>query len=116
VALAALGQMAHEETSLTIRARVRDARERQRIRFEVLPGVRVNSEAPGRWLQQHGVLAPEARTLLAEAAERLRLSARAFHRALRVARTVADLDRAERIEPSAVAEALLFRGGDSPSG
>jgi magnesium chelatase family protein len=116
VALAALGQMAHEETSVTIRERVREARERQRARYEVLPGVRVNSEAPGRWLQQHGVLAPEARTLLADAAERLRLSARAFHRALRVARTVADLDRAERIEPSAVAEALLFRGGDSPSG
>jgi magnesium chelatase family protein len=116
VALAALGQMAHEETSLVIRERVHEARERQRARYEVLPGVRVNGEAPGRWLQQHGMLAPEARALLADAAERLRLSARAFHRALRVARTVADLDRTERIEPSAVAEALLFRGGDSPSG
>ncbi len=116
VALAALGQMAQEETSEAIRARVTLARARQRIRYEVLPGVRVNGEAPGRWLQQHGGLAPEARTLLAAAAERLRLSARAFHRALRVARTVADLDGAERIEPSAVAESLLFRGADSPAG
>jgi len=116
VALAALGQMAQEETSVIIRERVREARERQRVRYEVLPGIRVNGEAPGRWLQQHGMLAPEARSLLADAAERLRLSARAFHRALRVARTVADLDRTERIEPSAVAEALLFRGGDSPTG
>jgi magnesium chelatase family protein len=108
--------MAQEESSVIIRERVREARERQRVRYEVLPGIRVNGEAPGRWLQQHGMLAPEARSLLADAAERLRLSARAFHRALRVARTVADLDRTERIEPSAVAEALLFRGGDSPTG
>lgn len=116
VSLAALGQMGREETSEVMRARVEAARERQRQRYEVLPGVRLNGEAPGRWLQQHGGLAPEARTLLAEAAERLRLSARAFHRALRVSRTVADLDGTDRIEPSAVAESLLFRGADSPSG
>jgi magnesium chelatase family protein len=59
------------------------------------------------------LLTTEAKTLLAEAAERLRLSARAYHRALRVARTVADLDGTERIEAGAIAEAMLFRSGDS---
>lgn len=113
VALAALGQLAREESSAQIRERVAAARVRQRERYAVLPGVRLNGEAPGRWLQQHGALAPEARSLLATAAERLRLSARAFHRTLRVARTVADLDGDERIGPAALAEALLFRGRDS---
>lgn len=116
VALAALGQMAQEETSAAIRVRVAAARARQAERYRVLPGVRTNGEAPGRWLQQHGGLTPESRSLLAEASERLRLSARGFHRALRVARTVADLDGTARIEPSALAEALLFRGADSPMG
>lgn len=116
VALASLGAMAAEETSARIRQRVLAARARQAERYAALPGVRVNGEVPGRWLQQHGRLVGEARSLLAEAAERLRLSARAFHRALRVARTVADLDGEADITTSAVAEALLFRGDSQPGG
>lgn len=116
VKLAALGEMAQEEGSVAIRERVARARQRQAQRFAALPGVRMNGEAPGRWMQQHGQLTPEARSLLGEAAERLRLSARAFHRALRVARTVADLDAEARIGPSALAEALMFRSGDSQEG
>ena len=109
VALADLGAATREETSAVIRARVIEARARQRDRYRVLPGVRVNADAPGRWLQAHGGLTPEARELLGTAAEKLRLSARAYHRTLRVARTVADLAGEERIEPGALAEALLFR-------
>jgi magnesium chelatase family protein len=116
VKLAALGEMAREETSADIRVRVGAARALQARRFAALPGVRMNGEAPGRWLQQHGQLSAEARGLLAEAAERLRLSARAFHRTLRVARTVADLEAEPQIGASAIAEALLFRGGDSQEG
>ncbi len=116
VKLAALGEMAREESSAEIRLRVAAARAIQAKRFASLPGVRVNGEAPGRWLQQHGQLTVEARSLLAEAAERLRLSARAFHRTLRVARTTADLEGEEKVSPSAIAEALLFRGGDSQEG
>ncbi len=116
VKLAALGEMAQEETSEVVRARVAAARARQAQRYAVLPGVRLNAEAPGRWLQQHGLLSREATSLLAEAADRLRLSARTYHRALRVARTVADLDGSERITTSALAEALLFRGSDSQEG
>lgn len=113
VKLAALGEMQMEETSATVRARVAAARQRQADRYSVLPGVRLNSEAPGRWLQQHGLLSSQAKSLLTEAADRLRLSARAYHRTLRVARTIADLAGESRIEPSALAEALLFRPGDS---
>jgi magnesium chelatase family protein len=111
VKLAALGEMALEEPSIAVRGRVAAARMRQAARYAVLPGVRLNAEAPGRWLQQHGLLTTEAKTLLADAADRLRLSARAYHRALRVARTVADLDGSERIEAGAIAEAMMFRGG-----
>lgn len=111
-ALGAAGQ-ATEESSALIRRRVAAARARQADRYTVLPGVRVNAEAPGRWLQQHGRFAPDARAVLAEAAERLRLSARAFHRVLRVARSVADLEGEHDVTPQALAEALLFRGADS---
>ncbi len=115
VALAELGASPREETSAVIRARVAAARERQRERYRVLPGVRTNAEAPGRWLQSHGALSDQARELLGTAADRLRLSARAFHRTLRVARTVADLDGEARIEPGAIAEALMFRpAADAP--
>jgi magnesium chelatase family protein len=114
VALASLGQMAREESSATIRARVAAARGRQRQRYRVLPGVHLNADAPGRWLQSHAGLTDEARELLGTAAERLRLSARSYHRTLRVSRTVADLTGSERVEASAVAEALLFRPSESP--
>lgn len=115
VALAALADAGQGEASVSIRGRVADARTRQLGRYRDLPGVRLNAEVPGRWLQQFGELLPEARTLLAEAAERLRLSARAYHRVLRVARTVADLNGDAAIDTGALAEALLFRG-DSQAG
>jgi magnesium chelatase family protein len=112
VKLAALNEMQQEEPSVAVRARVAAARARQAERYAVLPGVRLNAEAPGRWLQQHGLLTSQAKSLLAEAADRLRLTARAYHRTLRVARTVADLDGAERIDVGAIAEAMMFRGGE----
>ncbi|MBX3175175.1 MAG: YifB family Mg chelatase-like AAA ATPase [Gemmatimonadaceae bacterium] len=115
VALAALGATtgSPEETSARIRLRVAAARARQADRYSVLPGVRVNAETPGRWLQQHGEFSAEARALLTEAAERLRFSARAYHRVLRVARTVADLGGEAAVSADSIAEALLFRGADS---
>ncbi len=109
VALAALGQMEREEPSRAVRARVLAVRERQRERYRLLPGIRLNAEAPGRWLQAHGGLTPTCRDLLAECAERLGLSARAYHRAIRVARTVADLSDEGPITEGALAEALMFR-------
>ena len=115
VALAALGRDTKEESSASIRERVVGARARQRLRHRALPGVSCNGDAPGRWLQAHAGLTAESRELLASAAERLRLSARAYHRTLRVARTIADLDGDERISTGALAEALAFRPTESAS-
>lgn len=112
VALTALGSASAEEPSAAIRSRVAAARARQRVRHRALPGITCNGEAPGRWLQSHAGLTPAARELLGSAAERLRLSARGYHRTLRVARTIADLDGEETVLPSAVAEALGYRPPD----
>jgi len=109
VELSALSRNNAEESSTTIRARVLDARSRQRARYAAHENWRVNADAAGSWLVSHGEFTPGARTLLDTAAERLGLSARAFHRALRVARTIADLDRATQVGEPAVAEALRYR-------
>lgn len=95
--------------SSVVRARVQRARERQRLRYASLGWSEANGRAPGRWLQTSTPIQTEARELLTTAAERLGLSARAFHRVLRVARTIADLDEEEVTRPSHVAEALCFR-------
>ena len=64
---------------------------------------------PAGWLEVHGALEPCARGLLTSAGERLHLSARAYHRVLRVARTIADLEQSNLIESAHVAEALGYR-------
>jgi magnesium chelatase family protein len=109
VELSALSRNSAEESSTTIRARVQDARARQHARYVTQTNWRVNADAAGSWLLSHGEITPDARTLLDTAAERLGLSARAYHRALRVARTIADLDGAGGVGESAVAEALRYR-------
>jgi len=98
-----------EEPSAAIRARVECARDRQRQRYARLPGVACNGQTPGRWLDRHGQLQPEARELLATAADRLALSARGYHRVLKVARTIADLEGEAAVHAPAVAEALRYR-------
>ena len=109
VPLRDLGARSVEESSAAIRARVEAARARQVARYARMPTVRCNAHVPGRWLDAHGGIAPGARERLAMAAERLALSARAYHRVLRVARTVADLDGVAEVDEAAVLEALRFR-------
>src|SRR5690606_23656971 len=100
------------EGSAEVRARVVAARERQRQRFAKYGanGPRTNSEASGRILEE--IAGPDADgiALLRQAAETLQLSARGFHRTLRVARTLADLDGAETVSRIHIAEALSYRG------
>ena len=93
-----------------IRARVTAARARQRERYERLGGVRTNADVPGRWLLEYGGISEAARTLLAHASARLGISARAYHRALRVARTITDLDGEQDVGAAAMNEALQYRG------
>ena len=97
------------ESSSEIRARVDRSREVQRYRFARTRGVTCNAHAAGRWLLLHGGLESAARELLASAMDTLKLSARGYHRVLRVARTIADLEQSDAIATSHVAEALRYR-------
>jgi magnesium chelatase family protein len=96
------------EGSAEVAARVAAARAIQAERYAGLP-VRTNAEADGELLER--VASPDAagRALLTEAAERMRLSARGYHRVLRVARTLADLDGGGPILRLHIAEALSTR-------
>jgi magnesium chelatase family protein len=124
------GEQAVEETSAAVRARVTAARrqaverngglvgrDRARRRRGAAPGTPppppvapLNASLDGLLLLAACDPTPEATRLLAAAGERMRLSARAFHRVLRVARTIADLAGSDRVGEAALAEALRLRG------
>ena len=99
------------ETSDAVGARVARARQRQRDRFaKAGSALRLNSQASGEILETIAVLSPEARSLLEKAAVKMKFSARGWHRLLRVARTIADLEGdAPEIATPHMAEALSFR-------
>jgi len=96
------------EGSAEVAARVAAARAIQRERYAADP-VRTNAEADGTLLDRVAALDPPARALLAQAADAMRLSARGFHRVIRVSRTIADLAGADTIGRIHVAEALSYR-------
>ncbi len=96
------------EDSSRPRQRVEQAREVQRERFQN-NGFLCNSEMGPAEVWQHCQLDDGARSLLQTAAQRLTLSARAFHRVLKVSRTIADLSGADRISVPHLAEALQYR-------
>ena len=91
--------------------RVADARDRQIERFAKLgaPHLRMNAEADGDLLMQVAPLDTRAQKLLTEAAEKMKLSARGYHRVLRVARTIADIAGKTDIDATHIAEALSYR-------
>lgn len=100
-----------EETSAEIRKRVNRAREIQRKRFEGT-GITCNAKMTPEMTKRCCVLTDDASELLRLSFERLGLSARAYDKILRIARTIADLDESENIEMSHVAQAVQYRSLD----
>jgi magnesium chelatase family protein len=97
------------DSSAEVAARVAAARNVQSKRFAETPDVRVNAEAEGALLEEIATPDEAGRALLAKVAERFGLSARGYHRVLRVARTIADLDGATQVRQPHIAEAVSFR-------
>jgi magnesium chelatase family protein len=101
-----------EEPSATIRQRVELARLRQRERFRDRPGLHANAHMSARDLRRYCPLSEPVERLLREAVGRLGLSARAYHRILKIGRTIADLAGAEALSTTHVSEAIQYRSLD----
>ena len=97
------------DTSAIVAARVAAARDVQARRFAGRDRMRVNADMEGALLEEVSAPDPEGRALLAKVAERFGLSARGYHRVLRVARTIADLDGSDTVLFPHVAEAVSYR-------
>ncbi len=99
------------ERSEIVRSRVTGARTIQRKRFEACDAnLDTNAQASGKILEKIAPLEPRAQEMLNKATDALKLSARGYHRIIRVARTIADLDGGtDIITPTYIAEALSYR-------
>ena len=109
VAYTDLDLPASGDSSATVAARVTAARAVQANRFKAVANTRVNADMEGSLLEQVAAPDPEGRALLAKVAERFGLSARGYHRVLRVARTIADLDTSPQVRLPHIAEAVSYR-------
>lgn len=107
-----LQSAAEGERSAVVRERVMQARAIQRKRFEGIEGVHTNARMNAAMVRTYCVLDEASDRLLKRAMERLSLSARAYDRILKVARTIADLAGREQIAQSDVAEAIGYRSLD----
>ena len=98
------------EPSASVAARVAGARQRQTIRYQSAPQtIRTNASLSGELLEELAAPDREGRDLLDKAAEKLRLTARGYHRVMRLARTIADLEGASTVRKPHVAEAVGYR-------
>jgi magnesium chelatase family protein len=97
------------EPSSAIRSRVEAARKRQRERFSEVEGVSCNGEMRPAEIREFCELDAAGQSLIKAAMRQLHLTARAYHRILKLSRTIADLAGSERIEPAHLAEALQYR-------
>ena len=107
-----LSKMQPGEPSSSIRERVIRARKVQEDRFKPFKGIHCNAMMSEKMLHEFAVLDAQSLEMLRMAMERLKLSARAYSRILKVSRTIADLAGAENIQPLHIAEAIGYRNLD----
>ena len=112
VPFAQLSQMQPGEPSAAIRERVIAARKIQEERFKPYKGIHSNAMMTERMLHQFAEPNAQSLDMLRMAMERLKLSARAYSRILKVARTIADLAGSDRVESMHIAEAIGYRNLD----
>lgn len=103
------GTGAAAEASAVIRARVEAARRIQRERFQAQPGIHSNAHMTPREVRRYCRPGEAAEVLLRQAIAKLGLSARAYSRVLKVARTIADLAGDAEVEAGHVSEAIQYR-------
>jgi len=107
-----LSKMAPGEPSAVIRERVIKARQIQEVRFKDHKGIHCNAQMTERMLHEFAEPDAASMEMLRMAMERLKLSARAYSRILKVARTIADLDNSEKVQSQHIAEAIGYRNLD----
>lgn len=112
VAFTELSSLQSKENSGAIRERVIRARERQAERYKEESGIYCNAQISSRMLHEVCVINTAGHNLLKAAMEKLNLSARAFDRILKVARTIADLAQNDEIKTEHLAEAIQYRSLD----
>jgi magnesium chelatase family protein len=100
------------ETSEQIRERVMMARQRQDERFKGISGIHCNAQMTERMIHQYAEPDEKGLELLKNAMEKLSLSARAYSRILKVARTIADLSACDHVQEEHIAEAVSYRNLD----
>lgn len=110
-----LAELKETENSSTIRERVIRARNLQLKRYRDLPGIFCNAQMTSRQVREYVELGHASNLLLKNAMEKLGLSARAYDRILKVARTIADLEGSAPVEAHHISEAIQYRSLDRES-
>ena len=110
-ALATKKKQADDQTERA-RERIARAREKQRNRFASSKGITTNADMRPKEIESLANLTPKAEETLMQAARTMKLSARGYHRTIKLARTIADLADSETIEPAHMLEALQYRQRD----
>ena len=107
-----LSEMKESENSEQVRERVIKARQIQELRFRDIDGVYCNAQMSSKQMRTFAQIDKDSSELLKNAMQRLNLSARAYDRIIKVARTIADLEDAENIQSHHIAEAINYRNLD----